>query len=116
MQVRFQADADLDFIILLALIRREPAIDFKTATEAGLAGRPDMDVLALASREGRVLVTHDQKTMPSHFANFIIREPSSGVVIVPQHLSITIAVEELLLIWGASDAEEWRNRISYLPL
>jgi hypothetical protein len=32
MKVRFQADADLSQIILLATIRREPVIDFQTAT------------------------------------------------------------------------------------
>jgi hypothetical protein len=32
MKVRFQADADLNQIILLATIRQEPAIDFQTAT------------------------------------------------------------------------------------
>jgi hypothetical protein len=28
----------------------------------------DGEVLALAARDGRVLVTHDQTTMPTHFA------------------------------------------------
>jgi hypothetical protein len=35
MKVRFQADADLNQIILLATIRREPAIDFQTAMTGG---------------------------------------------------------------------------------
>jgi hypothetical protein len=34
MKVRLQADADLNQIILLAAIRREPAIDFQTAMAA----------------------------------------------------------------------------------
>ena len=46
MRVRFQADADFNMVILLATIRREPAIDFKTAAAAGLAGRPDPEVLS----------------------------------------------------------------------
>lgn len=41
MKVRFQADADLNQIILLATIRREPAIDFQTAMTAGLPGLVD---------------------------------------------------------------------------
>lgn len=31
MRVRFQADADLNQTIVLALLRREPVIDFQTA-------------------------------------------------------------------------------------
>jgi len=39
--------------------RRYPEIDFRTATGVGLAGLKDADVLALAARDGRVLITHD---------------------------------------------------------
>jgi hypothetical protein len=64
----------------------------------------------------RILVTHDQKTMPKHFVNFVRRDISTGVIIVPQSLPVRDAIEELLLIWAASDAEEWRNVLEYLPL
>jgi len=71
MSVRFQADADLNHIIVTAVLRREPSINFQTAHAAGLAGVPDPEVLALAAQAGRVLATHDRKTMPTHFAEFI---------------------------------------------
>lgn len=116
MRVRFQADADLNLIILLAVIRREPAVDFQTAAAAGLAHRQDPDVLAMAANDGRLLVTHDQKTMPDHFATFIASQSSPGVLVVPQHLPISIVADDLLLLWGATEAEEWINRICYLPL
>jgi predicted nuclease of predicted toxin-antitoxin system len=116
MKIRFQADADLNQIILLATIRREPSIDFQTAQAAGLADLKDPEVLALTAREGRVLVSHDQKTMPRHFAEFIAHIPSPGLLIIPQHLPISAAVEDLLLIWFATEAEEWVNRIRFLPL
>ena len=41
---------------------------------------------------------------------------SSGVIIIPLKLLVRGAVEDLLLIWTASEAEEWRNRIQVLPL
>ena len=116
MKVRFQADADLNQIILLATIRREPAIDFQTAMTAGLPGVADLQVLARAAKDGRVLVTHDRKTMPRHFAEFIVRETSPGLLVIPQSLSVAAAVEDLILIWSATEAEEWVNRISILPL
>ena len=116
MSVRFQADADLNHIIVKATLRREPSIDFQTAHAAGLVGVPDPEVLALAALAGRVLVTHDRKTMATHFAEFIGHAPSSGVIVVPQKLPVRAAVEDLLLIWTASEAEEWRNRIQVLPL
>jgi predicted nuclease of predicted toxin-antitoxin system len=73
MKVRFQADADLNQIIVSAVVRRVREIDFRTATAARLAGVRDPEVLARAARDGRVLVTHDQSTMPQHFAAFITR-------------------------------------------
>ena len=116
MRVRFQADADLNQTIVLALLRREPDIDFQTAVVAGLAGLGDPTVLALAAHDGRVLVTHDQSTMPEHFSQFIADSTSPGLLVVPQHLPPSIAIKELLMIWAASAAEEWLNRIAYLPL
>jgi hypothetical protein len=116
MKVRFQADADLNQIILLATIRREPAIDFQTAIMAGLPGLDDMQVLGRAAKEGRVVVTHDRKTMPRHFSEFIAKQSSPGLLVVPQYLSVAAVVEDLVLIWSATEAEEWVNRIGFLPL
>ena len=99
-----------------ATLRREPGIDFQTAQAAGLSGLNDRDVLALAARSGRLLATHDRRTMPKHFAEFIATETSAGVLIIPQKLLVTQVIEELILIWAASEAEEWRNRIYMLPL
>jgi len=115
-RIRFQADADLNQLILLAAVRREPAIDFQTAVAAGLMQLRDREVLAIAARERRVLVTHDQKTMPRHFADFITTETSTGLLVIPQHLSVAAAAEDLLLIWSATEADEWINRICFLPL
>ncbi len=116
MTVRFQADADLNQVILVATIRREPAVDFQTAMAAGLEGLNDVEVLARAARDGRILVTHDQKTMPRHFANFIATQKSPGVLIIPQHLPVVAVVDDLLLIWLASEAQEWINTIRFLPV
>lgn len=116
MKVRFQADADLNQIIVSATIRRVLDIDFRTASAAGLAGLSDPGVLALAARDGRILVTHDQSTMPQHFAAFIAEQESPGALIVPRHYALSQIVDDLILIWSATEAEEWINRIMYLPV
>ena len=116
MTVRYQADADLNQAIVTGVLRREPTVDFQTAFAAGLEGVKDPGVLAIAAQQGRVLVSHDRKTMPSEFAEFIINNQSSGVVIVSRKLPIELIIDELLLIWSASSSEEWTNRIAKLPL
>jgi predicted nuclease of predicted toxin-antitoxin system len=116
MKIQFQADADFNAEIVLGLLRREPRIDFQTAEEAHLRGVPDPDVLALAAQEQRILVTHDRRTMPRHFADFILQHQSPGVFIVTQNVSVRTAIEELLLVWATSGSEEWTNLIVEIPL
>ncbi len=116
MKLRFQADADFNETIVKAMLRREPSINFQTAYIANLAGLTDIEVLQKAASEGRLLVSHDRKTMPFHFAEFIRTENSPGVIIVPQKLPIATIVEDLLIIWMATEAEEWTNRIIVLPI
>jgi hypothetical protein len=101
---------------VLATVRREPSIDFQTAIAAGLAARNDQEVLEVAAQDGRLLVTHDQKTMPRHFAEFIKQATSPGLLVIPQHLSVATVVEDLRLIWFVTEPEEWINRVSFLPL
>jgi hypothetical protein len=115
MQVRFQADYDFNKKIVRALRHRYPSMDFQTGHEAGFESLPDEQVLEIAAREGRILVSHDLSTMPMHFANFIAQQDSPGILLIPQVLPIRIAIEELALIWGASEAEEYANLITWLP-
>ena len=115
-QVRFQADWHLNHIIVQAAQRREPTLDFQTAHAAGLLGVSDLDVLRRAMLEGRLLVTHDFHDMPQHFAAFIQEQTSAGVLLVPQRLPVAAVVEDLILIWTATEAEDWHNCITSLLL
>ena len=116
MRPRFQADADFNQKIVAGLRRREPAIDIQSAREGGVIGMPDPNVLALAASENRVLVSHDRQTMPGHFRRFVETQASPGLVILSQELDVGPAIEELLLVWTASEAKEWRNAVIFLPL
>ena len=114
--MRLQADADLHQGILLATLRRLPTLDFQSANDARLAGLTDRQVLALAAEQGRLLVTHDMRTMPHHFARFIQEQDSPGVIVVPQSMRPSDVSGDLILIASASDRAEWVNRIAFLPL
>ena len=115
--VRFVADADLKRAIVRGCRRREPTMDFLSANDAKLAGLPDPEVLALAAEQERILVSHDFKTMPRHVGELLdVRGSSPGLILVPQYLPIGEAIDELVLIWGGSDANEYANRILTLPL
>ena len=116
MKLRFLADVDLNRAIVSGVKRREPSIDFLTAQAASLDGMRDSDVLAVAARERRILVSHDFGTMPHHFRNFVATQQSPGVFLISQELPVGAAVEVPLLLADASEAEEWENQLTYLPL
>lgn len=116
MRVRFLADANLDQDIVAGILRREPEVDFELPQGVIPEGMPDPEVLAVAALLGRVLVTHDVRTMPRHFGEFITGSDCPGLILIPRSLPIAQAIEEILLIWNISEAEEWTNRFRRLPL
>ena len=91
-------------------------MDFMSAEDGQVIGKPDPEVLRIASDAARVLVSHDRRTMLGHFAKFIEGRSSPGVIIVSQALDVGSAIEELLLIWATTDASEWVNGIGFLPI
>ncbi len=114
---RFLADHDLTAAIHLGVTRREPSIEFQLLREAGIADRPDTEVLDYAARMGLILVSHDVNTLTAHaFERIAAKIPMPGVFVAHQSDPIRLTIEDLILIWVASEAEEWANQVVFLPL
>lgn len=75
------------------LARLESEVDFQTATEAGARGLADPEVVSHAAQAGRILQTHDRRTMPRHFAAFTVNKTSPGVFIIGQNVSVRAAID-----------------------
>jgi predicted nuclease of predicted toxin-antitoxin system len=115
--IRFLADEDLHTGIIDGLRLREPAIDILDVKRTGLRGTRDPALLDLAAEQDRLLITHDRGTMPHFFRERIsLGKSTPGMFLVSQQDAIGEIVESLLLVWAASQAEEWQNLIAYLPL
>ena len=117
MTIRFLADEDLYDAIVQGLRSRESAIDILDVKTAGLRGTKDPEILELAVQEDRLLITHDRSTMTRHFKErFKAGKPAPGVLVIPQQPSaIGEIIESRLLVWTASDPDEWRNQIVFFP-
>ena len=113
---RFQADVDFNQKAVRGLRRREPRIDILTAEEGGVIGLPDPEVLVRASTTDRILLSHDSQTMPLHFSPHVESQTCAGLILVEQNLPLGEMIEELLLIWSATDHAEWQNCIDFVPL
>ena len=117
MKPRFQADNDLRSSIRTGVLRREPSIDFRSALAAGLDGIPDPEVLRLAMVQSRSLISHDENSMPGHFNDVLKRgNRSPGVLTAPEEAPVGRVIESILLIRVASEADEWVDRIAWLPI
>jgi hypothetical protein len=114
---RFLADHDLNEHIVAGVLRREPALEFIRLRDVGLSDRPDAEVLAFAAASGFLLVSHDVNTMPAAaYARVAAAELMSGLLMVHQAQSIAPIIDSLVLIWSASEAEEWHGQVCFLPL
>jgi predicted nuclease of predicted toxin-antitoxin system len=114
---RFLANHDLTEAILAGVMRREPAIEFRRLRDLGMADQPDAPVLDYAARNGLVIVSHDVSTMTAHAADRVAAGlPMPGVLLVHQGDPIGTIIEDLILIWAASEAEEWAGQVVFLPI
>jgi hypothetical protein len=114
---RFLADHDLNEHIVTGVLRREPLVEFVRVRDVGYNQRPDVEVLEYATSEGLVIVSHDVNTMPAAAHERLGNGANvSGLLMVRQTDPVAPIIEVLLLIWSASEAEEWRGQVQFLPL
>lgn len=117
MRVRLVIDEDVDPDLIKGLQRRVHDVDIVSLVDVHLLGRSDAAVLEWAAGAGRILVSHDFRTLPG-FANERLRAGLAmpGVFLLRSTLPIRVMIEELVLVVEASEAEEWVNRVVRLPL
>jgi len=115
-RLRFLADANFNQKIVAGLLLREPLIDFALPQEMIPERMKDPDVLDLARVSGRVVVSHDVTTMPGWFDLCVEERSCAGLILVPEKVPLRDVIEDLLLVWHLTEAEEWINRMEWLPL
>ncbi len=76
-----------------------------------------MKLLELAAQQGRNMISHDRETMTGYFWERLDSgKLTPGLFVVPQQpAAIREIIHSLLLVWTASEAEEWQDQIVYLP-
>jgi len=120
-QVAFLIDEDVPESVLDALNAAEPSIEVRKIgvhANAPPKGTLDPDVLLFAEQERLALVTFDKRTMPGHVADHLAAgHHTYGVFLFPKGnaLSAGRIAEELVLVWAASQQDEWVDRIQPLP-
>lgn len=114
-------DENIPGPVVHALRQLEPPMAVRfSGHEPGLPpkGTPDPDLLVFAEQNGYALVTFDINTMPGHVADHLAAgRHTRGVFVFPtgNSLSAGNVAQELAMVCGASDADEWIDRMEFLP-
>ncbi|HZR25840.1 MAG TPA: hypothetical protein VFA59_19735 [Vicinamibacterales bacterium] len=54
--------------------------------------------------------------MPREFKAFIQSRTNADLIVLSQRLPVGQAADDLILIWNATNSDEWRNRMEFLPI
>jgi predicted nuclease of predicted toxin-antitoxin system len=115
--LRLASDADVHGEIIRGLRRRLPAMDLVRAQDALPEGTPDLEVLAWAAAENRILITNDRNTMVGFaYERVAAGEPVPGLIVTTTVQSIGSAIDDILLVAKYMPEEEIRDQIVvFLP-
>ena len=115
--MRFAADENFNRRVLDGLRTHLPDLDIVRVQDIEVYGAPDADVLAWASQEERILLTHDVQTLVNH-AYARVKEGLSmpGVIRVSTTISIGAILDDLEVMIAAGSAEDFENQVKHIPI
>ena len=113
---RFVADENFNGLLLRALRRRDPEFDAIRVVDAGRSGLDDPGVLAWAASLGRIVLSHDVRTMTRYAHGRIAGERlMPGLILVDASRPTHAVIDDILGVAGASAAEEYVSQIVHIP-
>jgi hypothetical protein len=111
------ADHDLNEHIVMGVLRQEAAIEFLRVRDLRLSEETDETILEYAQHEALLVVSHDVNTMPAAaYARLSAGQSFPGLFMVQQTSPVAAVIEDLVLVWSASELEEWKDQVVFLPL
>lgn len=109
------SDEDFNNRIVRGLLRRFSALDLVRVQDVGSIGMSDTEVLTLAAREKRLVLTHDFATMLDFAYSRVAKGlEMPGVIAVPQDLPIGEAIKEISILIECSLENEWENQVVFV--
>ena len=117
--IRYLLDENVDPLFRTELLRREPEL---VVWRVGDPGAPpgetlDPEILEWCEENAFILVTNNRASIAQHLQDHLDDgRHCPGILELNPNMSIGETIEELLLIWNASDADEYWDLLIYLPL
>jgi hypothetical protein len=115
--MRLLAEENFNGAVVRGLLRALPQLDIVRVQDVGLSGADDPTILEWAAGQGRILLTHDVRTVPPFARQRIEAEkPMPGVFVARESLPVGKVIEDLLILIECSTEGEWQGQVRYLPL
>ena len=117
--IQYLLDENVDPVFRTALLKQEPSMIVWKIGDPGVPpkGTQDPDILDWCEDNTFILVTNNRKSMPEHLTAHLAKgRHIPGILELNPNMSIGETIEELVLIWGASEPQEYQDLIIYLPL
>lgn len=118
-RIRYLLDEHVDPALRVQLIRREPDLVVWRIGDPGAPKRGTLDpeILLWCEANDFLLVTSNRKSMPLHLrAHLAAGHHVPGILVLNPDMTMGATIDELLLIEGASETNEYRDLLLYLPL
>ncbi|HFD39861.1 MAG TPA: hypothetical protein ENJ31_08485 [Anaerolineae bacterium] len=119
MKPRFLLDEHVNRAVQRQLRRLDVRIEVQAIGDPGAPplGTADPDILLWQEEHGYILITENRSTIPVHLAaHFAAGRHIPGIFWIRPRVSLGRLIEELYLIWVASDAQEYWDRTLFIPL
>ena len=119
MKPRFLLDEHISKAIQRQLRRMDTNLDVLAIGDQGApaTGTSDPDILLWIEENGYILVTENRSTIPVHIRDhYASGHQFPGVFWIRPGTEMGAVINELYIIWMASDAEDYRNSTFYIPL
>ena len=117
--VHYLLDENLDPIFRAELFRREPEMVVWRISDPNTPPRGTLDpeILQWCEENSFILVTNNRKSMPQHLQAHLAKQRHiPGIFELNPNMSIGETIDELVLIWLASDINQYRDLLLFLPL
>jgi len=118
LRIRFLLDENQSKQIKLATLYLNPTIDILYVGEHDTPplGTLDSDILRYLEVSQRLLITDNRKSMPGHLkSHWVEGRHIWGLLWVRPKTPIGRLAQELMLAWETTEAEEWIDRLDWIP-
>ena len=94
--MKFLADENFEGAIYRGLLRRSPDLDIVRVQDVGLSNANDQKILEWTNNEGRILLTHDRRTMPRYAYERMAEGKSiAGMIVMRATIPVSTAIDDI---------------------